>query len=271
MVTTASAGTITACRLVVSAGILFLIALFRRRTQAAAAPNLAVGAMAAYYIFATEAFTRAPVVEVTLLVGSAPIIAVCLDWLTGRRAGRTRLVGVATAVAGLAAFVLPGSTHSKTSMAGDALALAAATVSALYVTQLRAAALAGRSPDAVGIAMRASVIGAIAAAVLAAARGTLSHNGITVHDWSMLFLLGALSTAVPTVAYSVASRRLPAAVTTSMSLLTPIFAAVFAGILLGQWPALIRLPGGLLSLLGIGIVVLSKERMSPVVEVPDPV
>jgi hypothetical protein len=113
--------------------------------------------------------------------------------------------------------------HSKTSMAGDALALAAATVSALYVTQLRAAALAGRSPDAVGIAMRTSVIGAIAAAALAGARGTLSDYGITIHEWSMLILLGAFSTAVPTVAYSVASRRLPAAVTTSLSLLTPIF------------------------------------------------
>jgi DME family drug/metabolite transporter len=262
LVTTASAGTVTVCRLVLSAGSLFLIALVRRRRQAAAAPNIAVASMAAYYVFATEAFTRAPVVEVTLLVGSAPLIAVCLDWLKGRRVGGVRLLGVAIAVVGLATFVLPGSMHSKTSMAGDVLALAAATVSALYVTQLRAAALAGRSPDAVGIAMRASVIGAIAAAALAGARGTLSATGITAHDWIMLILLGTFSTAVPTVAYSVASRRLPATVTTSLSLLTPIFAAIFAGLLLGQWPALIRLPGAVLSLLGIGIVVLSKERNS---------
>jgi hypothetical protein len=62
-----SPGLITVCRLAVSALLLSTIAMIRRgKARRPAAPGMAVAAMAAYYVFAMEAFTRAPVVEVTL-------------------------------------------------------------------------------------------------------------------------------------------------------------------------------------------------------------
>jgi hypothetical protein len=42
-------------------------------------------------------------------------------------------------------------------------------------------------------------------------------------------LLGALSTALPTAAFSIASARLPTVLTTSFGLSTPLFTALFAG------------------------------------------
>lgn len=261
LMTTASAGMITTGRLVVSTAVLlFVRALARGREPGAATPALAVAAMATYYVFATEAFTRAPVVEVTLLVGSAPLIAVIIERTRGRAVGVRRLFGVAIALSGLAAFVLPGTRHSFASAVGDGLAVAAAAVSAVYVTQLRAATRSGRPADTVGIATWASFIGAIAAACLALARGTFIVGTISGHDWWIVALLGAFSTALPTVAFGMASRRLPAPVTTSLSLLTPFFAALFAGLLLGEWPAPIRLPGGLLTLVGIAIVLFARTR-----------
>lgn len=259
LVTTASPGMITVCRLVVSALVLAAGAMLRRKeTRRPAAPWLAVVAMAAYYVFATEAFTRAPVVEVTLLVGSSPLIAVCFERIMGRPVSRVRLFGVAIAMAGLAGFVIPGGRYSFTSVIGDALALAAAAVSAVYVTRLRAAASAGNAPDGVAVAARASIVGAIAGMVLLAIRGVDPLSRVSTHDWWVLVLLGAFSTAIPTAAYSEASRRLPATVTTSLTLLTPLFAALFAGFLLGEWPIAARIPGGVLAFAGICIVVLRQ-------------
>jgi DME family drug/metabolite transporter len=259
LVTTASPGMITVCRLVVSALVLSAVAMLRRNeARRPAAPWLAVAAMAAYYVFATEAFTRAPVVEVTLLVGSSPLIAVCFERFMGRPVSRVRLVGVVMAVVGLAGFVIPGSRYSFSSIIGDVLALAAATVSAIYVTRLRAAASAGNAPDGIAVAARASIMGAIASLVLLAIRGVDSLSNVSTHDWWVLVLLGAFSTAIPTVAYSEASRRLPTTVTTSLTLLTPLFAALFAGSLLGEWPIAARLPGGVLAFAGICIVVLRQ-------------
>jgi len=57
--------------------------------------------MGAYYILATEAFARAPVVEVTLVIGSAPVIAVGLERLRGARPVRQQVIGAIVAVVGL--------------------------------------------------------------------------------------------------------------------------------------------------------------------------
>ncbi|HWJ34775.1 MAG TPA: DMT family transporter [Steroidobacteraceae bacterium] len=259
LTTTASAGLITVFRLLVSAALLSLIGLLRpavlRRTRAPWAP---VVAMAAYYVLATEAFTRAPVVEVTLLVGAAPLITLTFDWIGGRPVTRRRAIGVVIAVVGLAAFIFPGSQYSVRSLVGDVLALGAALVSAVYVTRLRAAALAGQALDAVTIATRASLVGGIASILLLIFRQPASMPNVSSHDIGCLVMLGVFSTAVPTVAYSEASRRLPATVTTSLSLLTPLFAAVFAGIVLSEWPAIYRLPGAALAFAGICVVVLSN-------------
>ncbi|HEY0745395.1 MAG TPA: DMT family transporter [Steroidobacteraceae bacterium] len=259
LVTTASPGLITVCRLAVSALVLTAIAMIRRgNARRPAPPRMAIAAIAAYYVFATEAFTRAPVVEVTLLVGSSPLIAVCFVRFMGRPVSPLRLVGVVVAVVGLAGFVIPGSRYSFTSIIGDVLALAAAIVSAIYVTLLRAAASAGNAPDGVAVAARASIVGAIASVALLAIRGAGSISTVSIHDWWVLISLGAISTAIPTVAYSEASRRLPTTVTTSLTLLTPLFAALFAGFLLGEWPIAARLPGAIVAFAGICIVVLRQ-------------
>ena len=83
-------------------------------------------AMAAYYVLATEAFARAPVVEVTLLVGMAPVLALGIDRLRGRKVPARQLFGVILAVCGLVAFLLPGKTRADPKLGGDLLALGAA-------------------------------------------------------------------------------------------------------------------------------------------------
>ena len=219
-------------------------------------------AMAGYYVLATEAFARAPVVEVTLLVGMAPVLALGIDRLCGRRVPAPQLFGVILAVGGLVAFLLPGKTRADTKLSGDLLALGAATLSAVYALQLRRMADSDSPPDPVCVAAIACLVGAIAGAALVGIFGSPTHPAFTARDVGTLVLLGALSTALPTAAFSIASARLPTVLTTSFGLSTPLFTALFAGTVLQDWPAPSTLPGALITLLGLALVVRSLPTSS---------
>jgi drug/metabolite transporter (DMT)-like permease len=70
--------TIAAGRLLVAFGLLLPFAWLQCRDFWKSMRNPLAAAMGAYYVLATEAFARAPVVEVTLLVGTTPVLAIAL-------------------------------------------------------------------------------------------------------------------------------------------------------------------------------------------------
>lgn len=247
--------TIVVGRLLVASVVLGMVLVLRRPGRTRLRWSWSSLAMAGYYVLATEAFARAPVVEVTLLVGMAPVLALAIERLRGRRVAAPQLLGVILAVGGLVAFLLPGKTLADPKLSGDLLALGAATVSAVYATQLRRMAGSDSPPDPVCVAAIACLVGGIAGAVLVGIFGSLTYPAFTGRGVGYLVLLGALSTALPTAAFSIASARLPTVVTTSFGLSTPLFTALFAGIVLQEWPALSTLPGALTTLLGLAVVV----------------
>ena len=246
-------------RLLVAAAALGILLLIRRPGRVKPRWSLPALAMAGYYILATEAFARAAVVEVTLLIGMAPVLALGIERLQGRRVPLQRLVGVVLALGGLIGFLAADEIRINAKLSGDMLALGAAAASAMYATRLRELARTNSAPDPTYVAGVACVVGALAGAMLASILGSLTVQALTPRDARTLLLLGALSTAIPTLAYSVASIRLPAVLTTSLGLATPLFAAVFAGTVLGEWPALSALPGALTALAGLALVVRSGD------------
>jgi drug/metabolite transporter (DMT)-like permease len=256
--------TIVVGRLLVASVALGLVLVLRRPGRRSLRWSSSSLAMAGYYVLATEAFVRAPVVEVTLLVGMAPVLALGIHRLRGRTVPAQQLLGVILAVGGLVAFLLPGKTRADPKLTGDLLALGAAAASAIYATQLRRMAASDIPPDPVCVAAIACLVGAIAGAALVGIFGSHTYPAVTVRDVGILVLLGALSTALPTAAFSIASARLPTVLTTSFGLSTPLFTALFAGTVLQDWPAPATLPGALITLLGLALVVRSLPT-SPVV------
>jgi drug/metabolite transporter (DMT)-like permease len=247
--------TIVVGRLLVASVVLGIVLVLRRPGRTRLRWSWSSLAMAAYYVLATEAFARAPVVEVTLLVGMSPVLALAIERLRGRRVAAPQLLGVILAVGGLVAFLLPGKTLADPKLIGDLLALGAATVSAVYAIQLRRMAGSDSPPDPLCVAAIACLVGGIAGAALVGIFGSPTYPAFTVRGVGYLVLLGALSTALPTAAFSIASARLPTVVTTSFGLSTPLFTALFAGIVLQEWPAPSTLPGALMTLLGLAVVV----------------
>ena len=211
-------------------------------------------AMAAYYIFATAAFQRAPIVNVALLIGLSPVLALLFDRLTGLRPGAVQWTGAAMALAGLAIFLGPQEISANQGL-GYLLAFGAAALSAVYATGLRRHHTTGRRSDPAVFTGLACLYGAIIALLawplVQGLLGPFALPAVSARDLAVLALLGLLATALPTLTFGIASSRLPGVVTAGLMLLSPIFASIYAGVSLGEWPALQALPGALAVLAGV--------------------
>jgi DME family drug/metabolite transporter len=247
-------------RLLVAFLVLGAILLVRRTQGDASGWRIAV-AMSAYYVLATEAFLRAPVVEVTLVVGAAPLVAVLLDLLRGIRPGTLQVAALVVTGVGFALFLAPGTHGASNHGLGDLYALGAAITSALYVIGIKRQVQRGLRPDPVMLATTACGVGALASAVIAVLTGAVATAPVpTPTDILFDLALGSVATALPTLAFGIASSKLPAVVTTSLALLTPVFSGVFAGLALGEWPKPVAVPGILLILAGLVLMLLAPAR-----------
>jgi DME family drug/metabolite transporter len=249
-------------RMLIAALVLIPWALRRRGGMMDAVLSPLAIAMGAYYIFATEAFARAPVVEVTLLIGAAPVIAVGLERLRGVRPVRQQLTGAIVSVVGLVLFLRPGDSLSTERAVGYVFALGAAAASATYAVGLRARAQSHRPLDPLALTVWACVLGAVVSFLLLSRSMLISAPPIpSSRQFIYLVLLGCVSTAIPTLAFGVASARLPSVLTTSLGLMTPLFAALFAGFIVNEWPAPATLPGAFIAIAGVVIVLRSPVRL----------
>jgi len=247
---------IVAGRLLIAALVLIPWVLLRGRDFIGACRSPLSAAMGAYYILATEAFARAPVVEVTLVIGSAPVIAVGLERLRGVRPVRQQVIGAIVAVAGLVLFLRPRAGVGTDRMFGYLFASGAAVASATYAVGLRGRTLSNRPVNALALTVAACALGAVASFVLLGREIQASVAAIAAPTKLIyLILLGLVSTAVPTLAFGIASLRLP-------PVLTPLFAALFAGWLLAEWPLPSAIPGALIAIAGLGLVLRSPPRAS---------
>jgi drug/metabolite transporter, DME family len=254
---------IVAGRLFIAVLVLIPWVLLRGRDFIGACRSPLSAAMGAYYILATEAFARAPVVEVTLVIGSAPVIAVGLERLRGVRPVRQQVIGAIVAVVGLVLFLRPRAGVGADRMFGYLFASGAAGASAAYAVALRGRALSNRPVNALALTVAACALGAVASFVLLGREIPASLLAIKAPTKVIyLVLLGVVSTAVPTLAFGVASLRLPPVLTTSFGLMTPLFAALFAGWFLTEWPLPSAIPGALLAITGLGLVLRAPPRAS---------
>jgi len=254
---------IIAGRLLIAALVLLPWVLLRNRPRRYAFHGLLAAVMSTYYILATEAFVRAPVVEVTLIVGFAPVISVGLERIRGIRPVRQQVIGAVVAVVGLFLFLGPSASVSGDRTLGYVLAFGAAVASALYAVWLRARAQAQSATDPLALTVGACLLGAAASLFLLGRDIQESMSLIRVPaDLIYLALLGIVSTAVPTLAFGIASVRLPSVMTTSLGLTTPLFAGIFAAVLLREWPSPTTIPGAVLTIAGVTVVLKSPLRPS---------
>ena len=214
--------------------------------------------MGAYYVLATEAFVYAPVVDVTLVIGASPIIVLIIERLRGGTVSRRALSGAGLSVVGLTIFLGFDASFGHDRLIGDLFAFGASTVSAGYAIGMRARAVSGRAVDPICSTAGACLIGALMGCVLVLVEPSTMSSTMAIRNIGILLPLGLVSTAMPTLAFSIASTCLPALVTTSFRLLTPFCSALFAGWVLKEWPGPEAIAGALLTITGLSFILRSS-------------
>ena len=258
--------TVTAGRLLIALLVVFPVVGLLRSSRRSFRPALRHPAaymlallLAGYYLLATAAFQMAPVAEVALLLSTPPLFVLALRRLRGDIPGRAEIAGAILAIAGISLVLVPGIPFAGAvpvrHLIGNALALSAAGLTALYAYRYRILVERSCAPDIIGVSLLTFVSGsAILVLMVGLAPGPAGLD--TLNGTSMLVFLGlgVLSTAIPTIGFALASKRLPAVVTATISLFIPLFAGIFALLILGERLSPLFIPGGILVLGGIAMI-----------------
>ncbi|MDF1505281.1 EamA family transporter, partial [Roseisolibacter sp. H3M3-2] len=125
----------------------------------------------------------------------------------------------------------------------------------------------GDAPPPLGTAVLTFALGSALLAAGLAAAGTppLPLARLDARGLATLTALGVVSTFVPTLAFAVASRRLPPVTSSATLLLVPVVSALAAALALGELPSPWLLPGG--ALVALGLLLLARAP-APIVETP---
>lgn len=208
--------------------------------------------MVAYYVLAVADLRLAPVGEATLCINTVPLFA--LAWRLVRRqpVHRRERLGAGVAFVGVAVLLLPSLLRGEAGALralGDALGLGAAATGAAYALAYRHTTTRGRALDPFAVTLLTFVLGA-----LVLLPGT-PWPGMEARTLDVLGAFALVTTALPTLAYSLAAQRLPSVVATTVRLLTPVAAAFLAAVFLGERPDLFAYAGAALVLGGLLLLV----------------
>lgn len=232
-----SAIAVAACRLTVGGVLIVVFLALTGRPwpagRAAWARIIAVGLLAALFqscYFTAVSLTSVPLATL-VTIGSAPVIVLGADRVTGRRTGRFAAATTGLAVTGLGLLVgLPSGFRESAVLASTALALLAAAGFA-------AVTLAGSRPvpglDDLTVTGFGFTIGGLSLMPLAQLAGGISFRP----GPAAIGLLIALGTGPTALAYTLYFRGLRSAAASTAALLTllePLTGTVLAALLLGQ-------------------------------------
>lgn len=197
------------------------------------------------FLLGTTAFQMAPVGDVTLLFATSPLFVAACKILSGASIHRNENTGTLLAFAGVGLIVLPqirlsmaGGTSWQT-LAGYVFALSGAGLLAVYVMWFGAIARKGITLRPTNIVFVTCLLGCILSSLCTLLfSGSASAFHLNEQTALVILGLGILSTATSTLLYTIATQRLPALLAAAFLLTEPLFAVLFASVLLQEIPSL---------------------------------
>lgn len=221
---------------------------------------LLVGGGAPFVLLAGAGLREASAADAgALLPGSVPLWVAVAAAMAGRRKGwaGARSVGLALIALAVALVAGPAALGGE-SWRGPLLLIAASWLSTLYTLALRGA---GLTPlEATGLVSLGSVLGFVPFYLLAL------EPGLAAAGWAEIAAQtawqGGLSGLLAPVAFAVAVSRLGAARAAAFGALSPVAAAAFGLLLLGETPEAPVALGLLAATLGVGLA--TREASSRV-------
>lgn len=211
-----------------------------------------------YFSSATFAFKFAPIGDIALLISTSPVFILVLIYFGKTHITKVDIFGVLLSIFGVAIIIVGGHSENviiniwPNRFIGDFLALCGAFSIGVYALNYKIAAEQNKHPSAISVALIACLIGSF----VLVWGGSIDMLFISEKNIISFPLIGlaVISTALPSVTYALSSSRLPPVMTTTIRMLTPAFASVFAYVFLNELPSAWILPGGLLIVLGNYII-----------------
>ena len=244
-------------RVLLALPVLFAWARLERGNAATAETRDSTGLMLlAGFFFAGDlavwhwSIVLTSVANATLLANCAPIFVTIAAWmLLGRRPSLFFVVGLATALAGMA-LLLRGDFHrGGSALIGDGLGIVTALFYAAYqltVTRVR---------ESVSTARVMAVSGAVTALILLPIALVSGERfvPVTAHGWLLLLGLALIAQAAGQSLIAYAMAHLPPDLSSVSLLLQPVIAGALAWLLLGEALTSLAIAGAVLVLIGIRI------------------
>lgn len=238
----------------------FVVLAVRRRGETFAAFRqigwlgwLAGAALGGGFVCYVISVRYTTVANAVFLFSTAPFMAAALGWLALReRVSAVTWLAMSCAVAGTGAMVYEGLGDGR--LLGNAIGLLTALSFAIAVVVWRIGRQVDQTP-AVCIA------GLTAAATSALA--SLGELGVSVHDFGLCAVMGALQVNAGFFLITAGARYLPGAQLTLLALIEVVLAPVWAWLALGEVPALVTMAGGAVVLGAIVFQALAEARRPP--------
>jgi drug/metabolite transporter (DMT)-like permease len=193
----------------------------------------------------------------TLLANFAPIFVTLAAWLMFRRKPRRLfVVGLGTAICGMALLLRGDFQHAGLALVGDALGVVTAMFYAAY--QL----VVTRARQAYSTARLMAISATVTALILLPIALASSERFVPVstHGWLVLIGLAVIAHAGGQSLIAYAMAQLPATFTSMGLLLQPVVAAALGWTLLGEVLSTTAIAGAVLVLIGIRIAHVSENR-----------
>lgn len=255
---------IAACRMLIASAVILPFAVgrlkntFKRLRFADAWLIIVAGtALALHFWLWITSLSHTSIASSVVLVTSHPAMVAVLSFMLWReRLGRTAILGILVAFAGLIVINLGGFSLSSSVFEGNLMALAAAGAMAVYL-------LSGRHiRERIDALSYLAMVYTLVAILLLAAAGIRGESflGYSSKTYWMLALLGLVPQLIGHTSLNLAVRRLPATVVSVSILGEPVGATLLGWAVLGEAPGIKEIIGGLIILCGILMVVGSGGR-----------
>jgi len=216
---------------------------------------LALIILCCYYV-GTAAFAIAPIGETTLLMATAPLFVTIYFWFKDGKILSIKKVGLLLSILGVLfffVFSISVTSYTLIHFYGNLLALAVSAMFSLYVLLYSHEKI--YSPSSLNVTYAMFLLALIPSGYDIFGKITMQKDlVILIDNFAFIFLLGILSTALPTFFITIASKVLSPEITTGVLLLETIFGTLIAYIVLNEIPSIIFIIS--LSLILIGLILI---------------
>lgn len=186
----------------------------------------------------------------TLLANLAPIFVTLAGWLwLKERVSGQFVLGLAVAMVGVSLLIGPDFRGNASALLGDACGFITALFYAAYILQIKRL----RAQTSTARIMAASSL--VTALIVLPVAWLLGESLVpgTLRGWGVVLGLALVSHVAGQSLIAYALAQLPASLGSVSLLIQPIFAAVFAWIVLGEAIGALQVAGGIATLIGIRI------------------